>query len=278
VTEAPTTTAAALLARILASPEDDAPRLVYADWLDEHGEPARAEFIRVQCELARTRVHPDGHTDFTGIGPPFINHLRNCTRPDCRACALRRRVRELWDAGTHPLRKWFGVVGTDVGLFIDPDEAAHFNNHPACIVRRGFADELRCDLRTFLEGECPACGGTGDLGTLGGRIGCNVCSDTWSKRGTGRAPGAAAVCRVEPVTKVVLVGCEPYENSSGQWQWYDARRTNQTIHPQSDLPGELWDLLKQPARGVQKDHPTRDDALDALSRACIRWARGQGPA
>ena len=45
--------APALLAAIRAAPDDDAPRLVYADWLDEHGDPARAEFIRVQCELAR---------------------------------------------------------------------------------------------------------------------------------------------------------------------------------------------------------------------------------
>src|SRR5687767_2099915 len=43
----------ALLAAIRAAPDDDAPRLVYADWLDENGQPARAEFIRVQCELAR---------------------------------------------------------------------------------------------------------------------------------------------------------------------------------------------------------------------------------
>ncbi|HVK11359.1 MAG TPA: TIGR02996 domain-containing protein [Gemmataceae bacterium] len=41
------------LATIRAAPDDDAPRLVYADWLDEHGDGARAEFIRVQCELAR---------------------------------------------------------------------------------------------------------------------------------------------------------------------------------------------------------------------------------
>jgi uncharacterized protein (TIGR02996 family) len=38
---------------ILDNPEDDTPRLVYADWLDEHGDPDRAEFIRVQIELAR---------------------------------------------------------------------------------------------------------------------------------------------------------------------------------------------------------------------------------
>lgn len=41
------------LQAILETPDDDAPRLVFADWLDEHGEEARAEFIRVQCELAR---------------------------------------------------------------------------------------------------------------------------------------------------------------------------------------------------------------------------------
>jgi uncharacterized protein (TIGR02996 family) len=42
-----------LLRAALDDPEDDAPRLVLADWLDEHGQPERAEFIRVQCSLAR---------------------------------------------------------------------------------------------------------------------------------------------------------------------------------------------------------------------------------
>jgi uncharacterized protein (TIGR02996 family) len=46
----------ALWAAVIAHPDDDAPRLVFADWLEEHGtkvDVARAEFIRVQCELAR---------------------------------------------------------------------------------------------------------------------------------------------------------------------------------------------------------------------------------
>lgn len=33
-------------------PDDDGPRLIYADWLEEHGNP-RGEFIRVQCDLER---------------------------------------------------------------------------------------------------------------------------------------------------------------------------------------------------------------------------------
>jgi uncharacterized protein (TIGR02996 family) len=38
----------ALLAAVFAAPDDDLPRLVYADWLEEHGESDHAEFIRLQ--------------------------------------------------------------------------------------------------------------------------------------------------------------------------------------------------------------------------------------
>jgi len=37
---------------ILAHPDDDTPRLIFADWLEEAGDSARAEFIRVQIERA----------------------------------------------------------------------------------------------------------------------------------------------------------------------------------------------------------------------------------
>ena len=43
---------AAFLELVRASPEDDLPRLIFADWLDERGDP-RGEFIRIQCALAR---------------------------------------------------------------------------------------------------------------------------------------------------------------------------------------------------------------------------------
>src|SRR5262245_55430096 len=42
----------AFLQAILDSPDDDAPRLVLADWLEEQGHSERAELIRVQCRLA----------------------------------------------------------------------------------------------------------------------------------------------------------------------------------------------------------------------------------
>jgi uncharacterized protein (TIGR02996 family) len=56
VAEAKTTTASEfepLLRAVFAAPDDDTPRLVFADHLEETGDADRAALIRVQCELAR---------------------------------------------------------------------------------------------------------------------------------------------------------------------------------------------------------------------------------
>ena len=42
----------ALLRAIAADPDEDTPRLAYADWLDENNEPKYAAFIRAQIALA----------------------------------------------------------------------------------------------------------------------------------------------------------------------------------------------------------------------------------
>lgn len=41
------------LAAIRADLDDDSPRLIFADWLEEQGKAVRSEFIRVQCDLNR---------------------------------------------------------------------------------------------------------------------------------------------------------------------------------------------------------------------------------
>ena len=43
----------ALFARIMEDPDDDAPRLIYSDILEESGDADRAEFIRLQIRFAR---------------------------------------------------------------------------------------------------------------------------------------------------------------------------------------------------------------------------------
>jgi uncharacterized protein (TIGR02996 family) len=52
----------AFLRDILDDPDDDAPRLVYADWLEEQGGGERAEFIRAQVQRLRLPTG-DGRED-----------------------------------------------------------------------------------------------------------------------------------------------------------------------------------------------------------------------
>ncbi len=47
----------AFLSDVLAHPDDDAPRLVFADWLEEHDDAERAGFIRAQ--VRRLHLAPD---------------------------------------------------------------------------------------------------------------------------------------------------------------------------------------------------------------------------
>src|SRR5262245_25936713 len=54
----------AFLCSVIESPNDDAPRLVYADWLEDQGDTARAEFIRLQIEAARL---PEGDARRPGL-------------------------------------------------------------------------------------------------------------------------------------------------------------------------------------------------------------------
>ncbi len=50
----------ALVRGILDNPDDDARRLVYSDWLEEHGDAVRAEFIRASVRLAGLRPKVKG--------------------------------------------------------------------------------------------------------------------------------------------------------------------------------------------------------------------------
>jgi uncharacterized protein (TIGR02996 family) len=61
----------ALLRAVIDQPAEDAPRLVYADWLDEHGQPDRAEFIRTQIALSR-RPEPSGADDLRRRGRELL--------------------------------------------------------------------------------------------------------------------------------------------------------------------------------------------------------------
>src|SRR5687767_10981812 len=82
-------TESALLAAVCAAPDDDLPRLVYADWCDENGQPERAEFIRTEIEMAK--MMPDKDTAPNDRDQP-------------RYKPLRERANELWYANSE---RWF---------------------------------------------------------------------------------------------------------------------------------------------------------------------------
>jgi uncharacterized protein (TIGR02996 family) len=147
---------AAFLRAIIATPNDDLPRLIYADFLDERGESARAELIRVQCELARLR-EPESKT-FRPLCPTVAYHegegvCVSCTETtECRWHTLRRRERRqlgVWPA--HP--RWLGkpdpLVDThprrDVACDAPAIRASGARVSPIELYfRRGFVEEVMC--------------------------------------------------------------------------------------------------------------------------------------
>jgi len=93
----------ALLDAILAAPHDDAPRLVYADWLAEHGDP-RGEFIQIQCTIRRT---------LRGAGASVATPLANDALENLSVEELKERETRLiklhekkWKLEAPSLRNW----------------------------------------------------------------------------------------------------------------------------------------------------------------------------
>ncbi len=202
------------LADICEHPDDDTPRLIYADWLDDQGDRDRGEFIRVQCEMARRRAGPAGPV------PADSLWLMN----DRRYQALYRRERDLLDAAA--------------GLWSPEMEGSY-------LWCRGFVHTITCT--------CAA----------------------WLVHGP-------AIVRQQPVQRVEL--------SDRQSTWGDrlphpSGWLRQLEFPSGqrqpdELPDVLFDRLEDGPRGrfLNANWFDCDDeatALNALSAACLRYAREQ---
>lgn len=71
----------ALLRAVFANPEDDTPRLVFADYLEEAGQADRAALIRVQCEKARTASNSRRGRELENEETRLLGRLRPLIRP-----------------------------------------------------------------------------------------------------------------------------------------------------------------------------------------------------
>jgi uncharacterized protein (TIGR02996 family) len=101
---------AALLAAIIAHPDEDTPRLALADWLDEHGEAKRAALIRTQIEHHRALTTDDaigavaeflsrqsegvGRVNWGAVDPALKARLA-VLKASARASSLRERTEGL---------------------------------------------------------------------------------------------------------------------------------------------------------------------------------------
>ena len=71
----------ALLAGIVADPDNAVRWLVMADWLEENGESERAELVRVHRELLRTCTDPDAHPERPQLHARMMELMRSGVQP-----------------------------------------------------------------------------------------------------------------------------------------------------------------------------------------------------
>lgn len=251
---------------ICENPGEDTHRLAYADWLDERDEPGdaeRAEFIRVQCELARMPPYENIRLDLDWSAPGFS--------PECkRAVALRRRERELFEAHAAawvPVPDGYKLMVAllDASGRACANVAYSRGNVKATgdmrfYFARGFAEEVWVSAADWLEheralfwhpdatDECENCGGEGEVGADGGPAGpCPCCGGKWNSgpfldrddywdKGTGRVPRPCPPT-AQPIERVMLTD-EP-SSTSDQEFWRDALyRADGWHHPR--WPGVVF--------------------------------------
>ncbi|MBX7102613.1 MAG: TIGR02996 domain-containing protein [Gemmataceae bacterium] len=111
-------------------PDDDTLRLVYADWLDEHDDPARAEFIRIQIEA-------ESHE----TGSPEHEHLTD------RAVGLLSANGNQWATGYEPLTE-HSVSRTVTRAHYCTERGIALSN---LWFYRGFVDSIHCRPETFFS-------------------------------------------------------------------------------------------------------------------------------
>ncbi len=197
-------------------PADNDRRLILADALEEAGQGEKAEFIRVQCELAKLRAGPTGPVPDDNAWLMFGMEYR----------LLSRRAQELGGLPNGPCLHcdWHAPMTHDGWMW-------EFRN--------GFPDRVTC-----------ACA-------------------MWQKHG----PTSVVVT---PVVQVVLSDKEPSEfrtlgNDVVHFCWFRRDETGGDADP-SSIPRALFSMLPDGAK-YRKDFDTRQVAFDALSAACIAWAR-----
>lgn len=228
-------TAADFLDAILAEPDRDDLRIIYADWLEENGQPDRCEFIRVQIEASRLEAYVDDWSH----SPGRAEDGGKAGAALATAQAMREREKELLatmiDASTSKQRRKERAEY----LWAKDALGRHLHVWPF-EYRRGFIHSITIPLADWLE-------------------------------------HGARIVRCQPVEAVRVSDKRPWNSGNRRWGFsYDSADAEYD----GDwwvLPYEIWELLdgysKPFSTAYRRWWKMESDAVEAMSRACLRFAR-----
>lgn len=233
-----------LLKAVLEYPDEDTPRLAYADWLQEQASA-------VTCHICGGKggwdsiYHGRGH-------PPHWCRCSTCEGTGLEPDGVGYRVRGIrwmlsspknsWvclcNFGKRPCNpcEWLGESVADIPRRTDGE--THY------VVNRGFVSEVRCVAADWI------------------------------------AMGSAIVTR-HPVERVVLSDQTP-DATFGGFGWYSGW-VESLSHPPTPAcvhPRLFARLIQGPGvirSGASLWYPDEASAYDALSKACLAWARAASP-
>lgn len=247
----------AFIRKMQENPYDNTPRLIYADYLEDHGQGERAEFIRVCCRLRDKEERLILNKEQDG-GDKFLDLI------------IRRR--ELFD---QYYKEWFADFYDRVTIN-PPNKREQAAKGTFLVVRYGFIDEVYCTLEEIVGGEkeCPNFQESMNEPDTNALVCCNQCEHT----GVIQVEGIAAnLFAQQPIKKVVITDKKPDKNPDSFWgprnglPWtfgedtgYRINRTQEGILPQSAIiPQSIIELMEDDTEPKDK----------ALGRGTIRWYR-----
>lgn len=277
-----TTDRQAFLDAIIREPDDDTTRLVFADFLDEHGEPDRAEFIRVQCELERIGrrcpftvvTHVAERSNIRPQFPPVSKPKQPCGW--CPVCKSLQRERELlarheadWRRAGACTRcqavgnRWLmcnNCYGTgDRGGLLRTTYSNEVKKAPLKVeFRRGFPHRVMVPQLT--DALHPVENGRDVFGQ--------------AEHDLKPTPWLSAVLRHHPVQEVVSLDKTPYWNGASHvWYRENRRYPSDSAPAVAELPDALFDAIDRPGYEIlrrAKGEATPELAITALARAVVR--------
>lgn len=232
-------------------PDDDAIRLVMADWYEERGETERAEFIRVQLELAELDAIP--HT--CGTEEEWVS--------TCSACGaygssydLRTRQDELfarvWNDLVNGIWADVAYAASSTAIRIRSDD--NFDHDVVLYANRGFVDVVHAPISDLEK----------------------------------RLPSIVRRCPIEFVVATDLTPWvePPYAGHKPDTHacWWDKSIVRDDPADQSEPPEWLFEFIwgrgladerKQDAERRWLKYPSVEVANDCLSEGLIEWAKQQ---